>query len=271
MSGAVYIHTRDRLAFLERSLPKWAAVMDDSDIPLYLVVEPNEVKKHTRFLKDMGLLTSVTDILSLPRKNMGMGWSRQVAFEHARDEGYDSFITTDDDMFPRESPEEFLENATRDDVLGVGCWFSIYGLLMKGKAEEWTGLQPVYNGQGKRCMAINTDNMASLSTEGFPTYFKGYDDHELQRLGIADLGLHWWVDTDYHCVSTAAIGDPGGMCSLPGYSRVVDRKHTAHLLTHERWPGFVSDPERCDPDEGKCSYMMQWKKFHQAHDVSMEG
>ncbi len=236
------------------------------DIPVYLVVEPNEVNKHKKFLRDEGL--TVTDILKLPKRNMGMGWSRQIAFEHAR-ERYESFITTDDDMFPRISPEQFLKNAVDDEVLGVGCWFSIYGLLMS-QHEEGTGLQPVYNGQGKRCMAINTANMEELSTVGFPTYFKGYDDHELQRLGIADLGLHWWVDTDFPCVSTAAIGDPGGMCSLPGYSKVVDRKHTAHKLTRERWPEFVSDPEKCRPEEGKCRYVMQWKKFHQAHDVDMD-
>lgn len=269
MSGAVYIHTRDRLQFLRKSLPKWCDALEDSDVPLYLVVEPNEVKKHERFLREQEI-KGVMDILPLPSKNMGMGWSRQVAFEHAVHWEHDSFITTDDDMFPRQEPDEFLENATRDDVLGVGCWFSIYGLLMK-QHEPNSGLQPVYNGQGKRCMAINTENMSRLRTEGFPTYFKGYDDHELQRLGIADLGLHWWVDTDYHCVSTAAIGDPGGMCSLPGYSRVVDRKHTAHVLTHERWPGFVSNPEKCDPYAGKCSYIMQWKKFHKAHNVDTEG
>jgi hypothetical protein len=233
---------------------------------LYLVVEPNEVKKHERFIDKHDLY--VDQIISLPRRNMGMGWSRQYAFKHAQDQGYESFITTDDDMYPRESPQDFLGNATRDDVLGVGCWFSIYGLLMSHDPN--TGLQPVYNGQGKRCMAINTENMADLSTEGFPTYFKGYDDHELQRLGIQDLGLHWWVDTDYHCVSTAKIGDPGGMTSLPGYARVVDRKHTAHKLTHERYPDFVSDPAKCDPTNGVCRYVMQWKKFHKANDVDME-
>lgn len=267
--SAVYIHTRDRLQFLERSLPKWAQVMEDSNIPMFLIVEPNEQLKHRRFLEDMDLL-DFFETIGLPKRNMGMGWSRQIAFEHARDSGYDSFITTDDDMYPRESPEEFLDNATRDDVLGVGCWFSIYGLLMS-QHEPNTGLQPVYNGQGKRCMAINTQNMSKLRTKGFPTYFKGYDDHELQRLGIADLGLHWWVDTDYPCVSIAAIGDPGGMTSLPGYARVVDRKHTAHKLTHRYWPGFVSDPSKCDPDRGRCTYTMQWKKFHQHHNVSLEG
>lgn len=268
LEHGVYVHTRDRLQFLEKSLPKWAKVLEDEpDIGLYLVVEPNEVKKHERFLRDEGI-TGVMDIIPLPKKNMGMGWSRQIAYEHARHWDYASFITTDDDMFPRESPAGFLSTAMDDDVLGVGCWFSIYGLLMQH--EPNTGVHPVYNGQGKRCMAINTDNMSRLSTKGFPTYFKGYDDHELQRLGIADLGLHWWVDTDYPCVSVAKIGDPGGMCSLPGYARVIDRKHTAHVLTHERWPGFVSNPEKCDLDSGKCSYTMQWKKFHAAHDVAVD-
>jgi hypothetical protein len=127
----------------------------------------------------------------------------------------------------------------------------------------------VGNGLGFRCFALNTEYVAAVG--GFPVAFKGYDDHEMARQGIANLGLTHHIDTDFTCVSVAKIGDPGGMTSLPGYARVVDRKHTAHVLTHERWPGFVSNPEKCDPDSGRCTYTMQWKRFLKAHDVTLEG
>jgi hypothetical protein len=143
----------------------------------------------------------------------------------------------------------------------------MYGLLLKIKAN--TGLYKIGVGLGFRCFAMNTAKMDEVG--GFPVEFKGYDDHEIARIGISKLGIPWHMDSDMTCHSVAKIGDPGGMTSLPGYARVVDRKHTAHLLTHKNWPGFVSDPTKCDPDRGRCTYTMQWKKFLKANNVSLEG
>jgi hypothetical protein len=265
MSQAVYIHTRDRIQFLERTLPKWPAVTPD-DIEINLVVEPNEYKLHKQFLKKHDLWDRV-GVVMIPGRNLGMGNSRNVAFLDAVDKGHESFITTDDDLFPKDSPAILLDTATSHDVFGVGGYFSMYGLLLKIKAH--TGLYSIGVGLGFRCFAMNTALMSEVG--GFPIEFKGYDDHEIARIGIAKLGIPWHMDSDMVCHSVAKIGDPGGMTSLPGYARVVDRKHTAHLLTHKNWPGFVSNPERCDPEAGKCSYTMQWKKFLKHHNVSLEG
>lgn len=266
MSHGVYIHTRDRLAFLERTLPKWPLVTPD-DIELTLVVEPDEYIKHRQFLQDHDLDDRVR-VLKIKGRNKGMGNSRNVAFHDAMKSGHESFITTDDDLFPVDNPGILLETAAyTDDLLGVGCYFSMYGLLLKMKRN--TGLYKVGVGLGFRCFAMNTEMLDKVG--GFPVEFKGYDDHEIARMGIAHLNVPWYIDTDMTCNSVAKIGDPGGMTSLPGYARVVDRKHTAHLLTHKNWPGFVSDPARCDPDSGRCTYTMQWKKFLKAHNVALEG
>jgi hypothetical protein len=266
MSHGVYIHTRNRLKFLEQTLPKWPAVTPD-DVELTLVVEPNEVKKHLRFLKEHDLKDRV-GVLGLSDTNLGMGNSRNEAFHDAQRKGHESFITTDDDLFPMDDPTILLETAAyTDDLLGVGCYFSMYGLLLKLKRN--TGLYKVGVGLGFRCFAMNTGMLDLVG--GFPVEFKGYDDHEIARMGISQLNVPWYIDTDMACNSVAKIGDPGGMTSLPGYARVVDRKHTAHVLTHKNWPGFVSNPEKCDPDSGRCTYTMQWKKFLQANNVSLEG
>jgi hypothetical protein len=265
MTQAVYIHTRDRLTFLEQTLPKWPEVTPESTL-INLVVEPNEVRKHQRFLSKLGLEDRI-GVIAIDGKNLGMGNSRNVAFHDALAKGHESFITTDDDLFPKDDPTILLDTATMDTVLGVGCYFSMYGLLLKIKPN--TGLYKIGVGLGFRCFAMNTALLDEVG--GFPVEFKGYDDHEIARIGISKLGIPWRMDSDMSCHSVAKIGDPGGMTSLPGYARVVDRKHTAHVLTHKNWPGFVSDPAKCDPDSGRCTYTMQWKKFLKAHDVSLEG
>jgi hypothetical protein len=251
---------------LERTLPKWP-VVTPANIAITLVVEPNEVTKHLKFLKQHGLKDRV-GVLGLSGTNLGMGNSRNEAFHDAQAQGHDAFITTDDDLFPMDDPSILLETAEyTDDLLGVGCYFSMYGLLLKLKRN--TGLYKVGVGLGFRCFAMNTKMLDKVG--GFPVEFKGYDDHEIARWGIARLGVPWYIDTDMACSSVAKIGDPGGMTSLPGYARVVDRKHTAHVLTHKHWPEFVSNPSKCDPDSGRCSYTMQWKRFLKAHNVSLEG
>lgn len=265
MTGAVYIHTRDRLQFLEKTLPKWPLVTPD-DVELYLVVEPNEYKMHRDFLYEHKLADRV-GVVKIPARNLGMGNSRNEGFKQSLKQGHESFITTDDDLFPIDDPSILLDTATMDTVFGVGCYFSMYGLLLKLKRN--TGLYKIGVGLGFRCFAMNTAKVDEVG--GFPVEFKGYDDHEMGRWGIAKLGIPWHIDTDMTCNSVAKIGDPGGMTSLPGYARVVDRKHTAHQLTHKNWPGFVSSPDKCDPDSGRCTYTMQWKKFLAAHNVSIEG
>lgn len=265
MTGAVYIHTRDRVAFLRQTLPKWPLVTPES-VDINLVVEPNEYKMHRRLLVEMDLSDRV-GIVAIKGKNLGMGNSRNVAFLDAQRAGHESFITTDDDLFPMDDPSILLDTATMDTVFGVGCYFSMYGLLLKIKRN--TGLYKIGVGLGFRCFAMNMEKMDEVG--GFPIEFKGYDDHEIARIGISRLGIPWHMDSDMACNSVAKIGDPGGMTSLPGYARVVDRKHTAHVLTAKNWPGFVSDPGKCDPDSGRCTYTMQWKKFLKANNVSLEG
>jgi hypothetical protein len=260
MTGAVYIHTRDRLAILERSLPKWVQVSRAST-EINLVVEPNEVKMHNRALKDWGLFDRI-GVIRIPKSNMGMGNSRHIAFRDAKSEGHKSFITTDDDLFPREGPERLLRLGARKDVFGIGAYLSIYGLLLgmdKGTGTHRTAF-------GFRCWAMNTEKVDGIG--GMPTAFKGYDDHEVCRQGIARYSLPWYVDSDTTIASIGKIGDPGGMSSLPGMSNLFNRKHTAHVLSFDRWPDYVNDPSRCD-DKGKCNYRMSWKKFMRDNNVTM--
>src|SRR6478609_430290 len=121
--GVVNIHTRDRLAILERSLPKWVEVSKPATV-INLIVEPTEIKKHTRFLKDMDLIDRIR-VVGIPRPTEGMGNSRHVGFLAAKRAGAKSFITTDDDLYPREGPERLLKLARRSDVFGIGAYLSL--------------------------------------------------------------------------------------------------------------------------------------------------
>lgn len=259
--SAIYIHTRDRIEFLRKTLPKWPAALE-SDIPIFLVVEPNEQKMHRRLIEELGLLDSV-ETLGILGKNLGMGNSRNVAFKHAASMGYESFITTDDDLFPKDDPSILLDSATDPDTFGIGCYFSIYGMMLN--LERGEGIVEVGTSIGMRCMAMNTSLVEEVG--GFPIEWKGYDDQEMARRGIEELGLAWKVNSDFMCNSIAKRGDPGGMASLPGYKNPVAGKHRAHLLAKKAWPDYTSDPAKCDVDDERCSYTFRWKKFRHDNGV----
>lgn len=260
MTGVVNIHTRDRLAILERSLPKWVEVSRPAT-RICLVVEPNEVKKHVDLLHDLGLRDRIK-VVRIPKPNMGMGNSRHVGFLHAKATGASSFITTDDDLYPREGPERLLRIAARSTVFGIGAYLSLYGFHMG--IEKGTGVHTT--SVGFRCWAMNTKKVSALG--GMPRDFKGYDDHEIARQGMARFHLPWYVDSDTTIASIGKIGDAGGMSSLPGMSNLFVRKHTAHLLSKKKWPEYVNSTEGCEA-RGMCNYRMSWKKFMRDHNVTI--
>lgn len=260
MTGMVNIHTRDRLAILERSLPKWAEVSKPATI-INIVVEPTEVSKHRRLLERLELEERI-NVVRIPKANKGMGNSRNVGFHEALRVGAESFITTDDDLYPREGPERLLKLARRKDVFGIGAWLSLYGFHMG--IDKGTGVHRTT--VGFRAWAMNTAKVDEIG--GMPIEFKGYDDHEVCRRGIAAFSLPWYVDSDTTIASIGKIGDPGGMSSLPGMSNLFNRKHTAHLLSKARWPGYVNSTEGCE-DKGTCNYRMSWRKFMRDHNVTI--
>lgn len=266
MTGMVNIHTRDRLAILERSLPKWVEVSRPSTI-INLIVEPTEVKMHQDFLHNMAgpwgdPLADRINVVRIPKPNMGMGNSRHVGFKAAVEAGASSFITTDDDLYPREGPERLLKLARQRDVFGIGAYLSLYGFHMG--IEKGTGVHRTT--VGFRCWAMNTKKVAALG--GMPRDFKGYDDHEVCRQGIARFSLPWYVDSDTTIASIGKIGDAGGMSSLPGMSNLFNRKHTAHVLSYKKWPDYVNSTEGCE-ERGTCNYRMSWRRFMRDHNVTI--
>lgn len=260
MTGVVNIHTRDRLAILERSLPKWVEVSKPATI-INLVVEPHEDTLHKEFLRDIGLHRRI-NVVRIPKPNMGMGNSRHVGYLAAKRVGAESFITTDDDLYPREGPERLLRLARRRDVFGIGAYLSLYGFHMG--IEKDTGVHRT--SVGFRCWAMNMRKVIDLG--GMPRDFKGYDDHEVARLGIQRFNLPWYVDSDTTIASIGKIGDAGGMSSLPGMSNLFNRKHTAHLLSKKKWPDYVNSTEGCE-ERGSCNYRMAWKRFMRDHNVTI--
>lgn len=269
VNGAVYIHTRNRLNFLSKSLPKWLE-QTPTDIPIHLVVEPHEVKMHQRFLDNLDVQDIApsrrVNVIGIKGKNKGMGNSRNVAFLDAKEHGYTTLITSDDDCYPRVDPTPMLA-AARDpemrDVFGVGCYFGIYSLM--NKMDQRTGVHQFTGGGGFRTFAMNVAKLDHIG--GFPVAFRGQDDNEVCRMGIAE-GWRWMVHTDVPFVSIAKIGDPGGMCELPGMADGEQRKHEAHVKSFANWPDFISDPAKCkQPHGGKCSYKTMWKKMMRHYGV----
>lgn len=248
----INIHTRSRIPILMRSLPRWAEVTPH-DIPINLVVEPQEVEEHRDFLSDNDFGRFI-NIIRVPKRNMGMGNSRNVGAQEAWRLKFPSFITTDDDLYPRVDPTILLKAAVHRDIFGIGAYVGLYGMHMGIQPD--TGIHRT--SVGFRMWAMNTHKVGKVG--GFPIEFKGYDDHEMARRGMKKLHLPWAVHSGVPIGSIGKIGDPGGMSSLPGMDNLYNRKHTAHVLSYQRWPDYVNDPDRCVGRQ-RCGYMMQWKRF----------
>lgn len=269
----IYIQTRGRTALLVKLLPKWFKASADggNGADLYLVVEPDELKQHKKMLNSLGHRADCVKLLSLPEPNLGIGASRLFAIRHALAMDYNSMISSDDDCYPRlgmgSGPMGLLVEACLDQTFGVGGYFSIYDFMGGLKANS--GVQPMTSGMGFRLFALNMTKVRQLSGDGVAAIakFVSGEDHELARIGIANFGIPWRVHTGVPLVSVGKRGEPGGMQDLLGGGKQARdvSTHVAHNLAYARWSNYMSNPAKCEGDNGeligKCKYRMQWKKF----------
>lgn len=260
----IYISTRGRIHLLEKTIPKWLKVTPEN-MPIYLVVEPDEEDAHQDFVRKF---EGRVKVWRLSDNNLGIGNSRWEAFIHAFDEPGESFISADDDLYPKMDPSILLSaTANGSGHWGVGGFFSIYPFMGGLPANE--GVLPTRSGIGFRIFSLNKESAFQIG--GPPADFRCAEDHELARRGIAEFGEPWRVHTDFPVVSTAARHSRGGMSDYPELH--AELLHDAHKMAHMAWPEYLNDPENCyDSMTGmdKCKYRMQWKKFLVDHEAYHE-
>jgi hypothetical protein len=217
-------------------------------LPIFVMAEPRYVDDVRAALKP-----TIATTVRLRDDSRGIGYSRYHAVKHAASQAFDSIAMVDDDEKIRGNVREWLELAEEDDVVGVGSFRSIYGLLYKDtdmvaaarKKQEHLFLHK--GSAGYQSFALNVRN--TLRAGNFDPGLRAFEDHELCRQGMRNLGLPWYIYTGVNGEDLVPRTQQTG----ERISQRGDGYHQAHGIVWNRWPGYISRP-------GK-RYSCQWKKL----------
>ena len=252
VKSAIYFPTKGRPELVRRAIGR-VRQHNASRYPVYAVTE-RDAGLGLRDITDMGAIP-----LWLPRKGRGIGYARQAIVEHAAVSGFLSLAMIDDDQLVSGNIEQWLAAARRPDVVGVGAFKSYYGLLYRGTQMVITYRRPnlwLHKGSaGYQAFALNVATTVALG--GFDPRLRCFEDTELARKGIYQRGIPWFI---YTGVLTADQKSRAAMRELGSSSaRLADGVDPAirlsHEIVHDRWPGYVSPPDR----RFRCS----WKQMIQ--------
>lgn len=250
--AAVYIPTRGR----PECALKAAVSASSYGLPVYIVTE-RENSHEYRGIK----WPSNTGGLTTPNhKTGGIGYVRAWIMNHAAEYGYKVAIQIDDDQVIRGDVAGLAKLAEREDVMGIGTWKSVYGLMFQGtrmavNAREHHIQEPglfLHRGSlGYQVMALNVANV--MKAGNFDKTLRAFEDVELCRAGMNSLFLPWMIYTGAQGVNQMSTKDIraiyGGGCGDD-----EDVRRYLHGILHTRWPTYVSSPLTS-------RYRMSWKKM----------
>lgn len=226
MSPRVYITSRGRPDNVRKLLPAWEA----EGFSVYFMVEPDEAETYRAAIDSIPHTNSVT-VLSLPDKNLGVGYSRADCLAHAQADGQQSVLLSDDDVKPYNGGmESMLEFACGPRVLGVTAWHDYidFALGVKGKERTDAIISPSIF---MRIWALNIDNVLSIG--GIDRSIKCIDDAEL-KFRAHTHGYPWVINFGAKVRSFAKRYAEGGVNLLGDNAidvatdQILD-KHRPHL------------------------------------------
>lgn len=255
MAGRRYgivMPTRSRYDSLEKVLPHWM----EQDLPITLIVEPNELAEHKRFLRDHDF-SALVAAESQRRSNAGIGWARDIALNVAHRAGYHSVIMADDDVYPRKGDDvrTLLKFTSAEKSLGIAGWMPNYGLwIPNGNAiAKEDDLVVAMTGGPDRIFSLNVAE--AIAAGGFNRKLDiRYENSEINRCGIR-AGYLWYVCSAVHIKMINRPYDPGGLVALAGSEEQRRaREKACHAVIYDVWGGdYISHPDK--------RYACRWKKM----------
>jgi hypothetical protein len=154
-------------------------------------------------------------------------------------------IMSDDDMRPTATSNMkwLLEEARKSNVVGIGATRSLHDRNSKGAISRNHGPILCPGGWGMQLFALNVNN--TIEVGNFDSALDCFgEDAELERMGIATIGIPWLVHCDVKCEAIGVRYDPGGMNSFITDGTRALREIECRRIIHERWPMYTSEPER---------------------------
>jgi hypothetical protein len=154
-------------------------------------------------------------------------------------------IMSDDDMRPTATTNmtRLLTAARKSNVIGIGATRSLHDRNSKGAISRNHGPILCPGGWGMQLFALNIKN--TIEVGNFDSELDCFgEDAELERMGIATIGIPWLVHCDVKCEAIGVRYDPGGMNSFITDGTRALREIACRRIIHERWPMYTSAPER---------------------------
>lgn len=258
--NAVFIPTRMRTKLLLRCIKNWER---DDRFSLFAVTD----KQFFSPVHEMLWETSAK-VMTLKKNDRGIGYARNQILHMAEAMGLKSFLMCDDDAYPMAAPEDNMESmyemlrfARRRDVVGIGAWQAIYGMMLGNTAlstaaDRAAGRKAEHaafltrGSVGTQLVAINTKN--ALGIGGYDPHLGVGEDQELIRRGIAN-GFPWYIYASANA-NTENRFTEGGISSLPKSVEEIATK--SHRITKAKWPEYT----RISEDGTRV--FVRWKKMY---------
>lgn len=254
MSGyddkVVYIPTRNRLTNLVRILPAWDKQKPDN---ILLAVEPGEVKKHEKFLRENSIVHSLgTEINVVPVRpeDRGIGYTRNFMVKHARNMGFEAIVMADDDSMPNPDTNvwKLVKRLESTPTIGLGACFSFYGLMLGNKRiRETSRPYLVPGGMGYIMFSLNLPLLEELDINFDKRLHTFWEDAELVRDGMEAGGLAWHVHTGVKATSIGKRYERGGLSAANNESRKKRsrRERECRQIVYDKWGSkYISHPDK---------------------------
>lgn len=240
-SAAIWIPSRSRTGIVQKNVDSWLR----TDLPVHVVVEPQQEWEYRAALEDTGARVDALD-----ENDRGIGYARDSALEMADREGYEWMIFCDDDVVTPQNVDHLVFAANKWELPGCGAMFRLYRHYLN--MTPHTGVWLTRTGLGLQCFALRVD--VAMLAGGFDhECVSRYEDHDLRfkllREGCAPWSIHSGVEAQH----TATIGSAGGCSSLPGDRDELE--HLSALRMVELYPEWCSVTKR--------GLRRRWKRVHE--------
>lgn len=247
----VFIPTRNRTHNIAKVLPKWA--QQEHIEHVFLVTEPDERKVYKRFIKDeLDLPRDFVSVIRPTRSNIGIGATRKFIVQRAEDEGLDRIIVSDDDAYPVPDTDitQLCDDLTGLQSIGIGACFSFYGLML---GNDLLRVGRYANAQGKPYLVpggmgyimFSLDIQRAIEAGNYDRRLHTFwEDAELVRDGMKELGYAWHVHTGAWATSIGKRFMPGGLSDFAGKRRSQGEKE-CHKIVYDKWGSrYISNPSK---------------------------
>jgi hypothetical protein len=204
---AIYIPSRQRAEQLQRVLPSWR----DTDLPIYLTLETEDVPDYYRELGKLGYPKRL-EILELPESDRGYGYACRFNIEHAVEQGEKAMVIADDDigLAPNLSLLETFV-VEHPQVPGIGSHFNLH--LRHTNRYSRTGAVMATGASIRQCVCIRPED--AITFDWFGPMLDMLDDTGMLVSGIQEFKHPWMLHTEVISTYEGDRWAPGGVASVP--------------------------------------------------------